>query len=134
MATRDRGRFSERQTNDELGPFADARAGNVDRSTVHFDQAFDKGQADSQPSLRRSRAWSTCENKVNNPAIDLAGTPMPLSRTITSTQSPSRRAVKSMRPPGSVYLALIIKQIPKDLGEPSQIGVEKDRLLGQVNG
>ena len=37
---------------------------------------------------------------------------MPLSRTEISTSGPSRRTFKSMRPPGGVYLAELIKRLP----------------------
>ena len=45
--------------------------------------------------------------------IDFAAMPTPVSLTVTTTLSCSRRAVTVIRPPGSVYLAALLSRFEK---------------------
>ena len=62
------------------------------------------------PPCARSMFRSTCENISKMRGRASAGMPSPVSRTRTTTSCPATSAVSQMRPPGSVYLALLLSR------------------------
>ncbi len=58
--------------------------------------------------------------------------PTPLSETVTTTSSRSRRAERTIVPPSGVYFAALLRRLLIDLGKSRKVGVEPERRVRQV--
>ena len=56
---------------------------------------------------------------------------MPLSRDPDDRRSASAHGPRAIRPPGSVYLAALVRRLTSDLLEPGRVGLQPERLRGE---
>lgn len=64
-----------------------------------------------RPPVVRSRVRSTWLNMSKMVGSDSAGMPIPVSRTVTTTSPPSRRAESQIFPPDSVYFEAFVRRL-----------------------
>ena len=119
------------QPHDERAALPVPVAPGLDRAAVHLDQPLHQRQPDAQPALHRSRLGPPARTSRKTSAA-----PRPECRCPCPARSrpPRRRAARrsgQIRPPGSVYLALLLSRLPEHLGQPGQVGVEVHGLRRQ---
>ena len=66
-----------------------------------------------RPFWLRRLAWTSRRNISKMRSSAGRAMPQPLSRTLITTLSPSRRADRAMVPPSSVYLAALLSRLPR---------------------
>ena len=77
------------------------------------------------PPCERSSRRSTCTN-MSKTFVSISGAiPIPVSSTPMTTSSPSRRASRQIRPPGSVYLAALSSRLARTCS--SRVGSASSR-------
>ena len=110
----DPGRLLDRDARDphhELAALARAAAVRLDRAVVQRDQAADDRQAQPSPPCALSIACRSWVNKSNTRGSISGSMPMPLSRTLSRTCSPSPPALIWISPCGGVYFAALASRL-----------------------
>ena len=116
--------------------------GLVDRNpaVMHLDELLDEAESDPQSPAARPSEESTWANISNTRDSISAGIPTPVSRTRTTPVSPRRSAMTWICPPGSVYLAELLRRLEKicvsRTGSPSTgsgLTIENDSSCSAVS-
>ena len=105
----------------------------VDAPAVHLHQALDQAQADAQPALGAVEAPLGLHEQVEDVRQLLGGdadarVPDPEHRA-----PPSRPAVSADVAARVGVLGGVVQQVVEDLLQPGRVGVQADRVVGQVD-